>query len=92
MLKGDKDAAAKVDKIVKELGDHGVTKTHSRHLSISKCIEIGLKIEKMEDNQKLQDAILSVHHATMLTLSDTPAVKIIENHEDKSLIQTLRQK
>lgn len=92
MLKGDKDALAKVEKIVKELGDHGVTKTHSRHLSVSKCIEIGLKIEKMEDNQKLQDAILSVHHATMLTLSDTPAVKIIENSEDKSFIQILRQK
>ncbi len=38
-----------------------------------------LKIEMMEENQKFQDAILNIHHASMLTFSQTPAFKIIEN-------------
>ncbi|MBD5409808.1 MAG: hypothetical protein HDR53_01800 [Treponema sp.] len=33
----------------------------------------------MEDNNELQDAILSLHHAYMLTFDSTLAIKIIEN-------------
>lgn len=43
----------------------------------------------MEDDNKLQDAILSVHHAYMLTLSSTPSVKIIENQEGVALISSM---
>lgn len=90
MLKRNQKRNAKADNIIKELGDHALTKSHARHLSASKCQEIGLKIEKMEDNQKLQDAVLSVHHMCIHTLSATPAIKIIENHEGKAFIQTVQ--
>lgn len=91
MFEGDVPEAevnATIDSIVETLGDHVVTKSHSRHLSADKCEEIGLKIEKIEDNQDLQNAILSVHHAFIHSLSSTPAVKIIENHDGKAFIQT----
>jgi len=39
------------------------------------------EIEKMEDNNDLQDAILSFHHICTHTLQATPAYKIIENQE-----------
>jgi hypothetical protein len=39
-----------------------------------------LKIEKLEDDKKLQDLVLTVHHAYMHTFSMSPAVKITENH------------
>lgn len=42
--------------------------------------EIGLKIEKLEDDKKLQDLALTVHHAYMHTFSMSVAIKIIENH------------
>jgi enoyl-CoA hydratase/carnithine racemase len=86
MLKDDKDAAAIAGGIVKELGNHALTKSHARHLSAARCREIGLKIEMMEDDQKLQDAVLSVHHACMHTFSSTPAFKLIENHNGKAHI------
>jgi ATP-dependent protease ClpP protease subunit len=63
MLKNEKDPGQKADSIIKELGDHALTKSHARHISVSKCKEIGLNVESMEDNQGLQDAILTVHHA-----------------------------
>jgi hypothetical protein len=39
-----------------------------------------LRIVELESNPKLQDAVLSVHHACMLTVGNTPALKLIENH------------
>lgn len=88
MFLNDPDVTTKVNSIVEELTDHTRTLSHSRHLSSKTCSDIGLKITKIETNQKLQDAILSVHHAFMLTLDQTPAVKIIENQQGKAYIQT----
>lgn len=90
MLKGSKNIDKKVENIIKELGDHAINLSHARHLSAEKCKEIGLKIDMFEDNQKLQDAILGVHHVFMHTLTATPATKIIENHEGKAYIQTIQ--
>lgn len=78
---------AMVDKIVKELSDHALSKSHARHLSMKRCKEIGLKIVELEKDQKLQDAVLSVHHACIHTLGATPAFKIIENHNGRAYIQ-----
>lgn len=88
MLKGEPNAAAVADKIITELGDHALTKSHARHLSATKCKEMGLKVVMLEDEQKLQDAVLSVHHAYIHTLSATAAFKIIENQKGIAFIQS----
>jgi hypothetical protein len=41
----------------------------------------------LEDDHKLQEAVLSVHHALIHTLSATGAFKIIENHNGVAFIQ-----
>ena len=77
----DRNKALELAKsIVDYLGDHAVTATHSRHLSIAKCEEIGLQIIHLESDPKFQDLVLTVHHAYMHTFSMSPAVKITENH------------
>lgn len=68
------------ENVVKVLGDHAGTKTHSRHLSMAVCREIGLEIQEIEEDNELQDLILTVHHAYTHTFSQTRTVKIIENH------------
>ena len=78
-----------VDKIITELQNHSLNKTHARHLNIQKCIDIGLKISRIEDDNTLQDLILSIHHSSIHTLTQTNAFKIIENQDGKALIQTL---
>jgi hypothetical protein len=42
--------------------------------------EKGLKIETLEDNQDLQEKVLSVFHASLLTFDNTNCLKLIENH------------
>ena len=80
----------KIEEIKKELGDHSVNLSHSRHISAEKCKELGLKIEMMEDDQRLQDLVLTVHHCFIHTLSGTPAFKIIENNEGKAFVQAMQ--
>ena len=91
MFKGEENVQEKAERIFKELGDHALTKSHARHLSLAKCTEIGLKVSPLEQDLELQDAVLSVHHARIHTLAATPAFKIIENHKGVAFIQQAQQ-
>lgn len=50
------------------------------------CRNAGLKITEMEEDQELQDIVLSVHHASALTVANTPVVKITENQDGKAYV------
>ncbi|MBN1645019.1 S49 family peptidase [Candidatus Woesearchaeota archaeon] len=76
-----------INNIIKELGDHSLTKSHARHLSIEKCKEIGLKIVDLESDPELRKLVLAVHHSAIHTLTATLANKIIENHEGTAFIK-----
>jgi hypothetical protein len=82
IAKGGADAAAAevaVKAIVTHLSTHNQTLSHDRHLSMDKAISLKLTILKLEDDQKLQDAVLAVHHANMITLAQTGCYKFVEN-------------
>ena len=81
----------KIEKIVERLNEHKRTKAHSRHLNIQLCRDIGLNVYAMEDDDELQDAILSVHHAFMVTMNATPVVKVIENQNGKKFVMIANQ-
>jgi hypothetical protein len=66
--------------ILKEFSDHNANKSHARHISKEKCKALGVIIEDMENDNELQDLILTVHHSFMHTFSSSIAVKIVENH------------
>lgn len=91
MFKGENDAEQKAKAIISEIGDHALTKSHSRHLSAQRCKEIGLKIIDLEADQDFQEKVLSVHHACIHTLSSTHAFKLIENQNSVAFIQIAQQ-
>jgi len=91
MLQGQQGAEQRADTILNELVDHSVTLSHARHLSAKKCRELGLTIVALEDDQKLQEAVLTLHHACIHTLSSTGAYKMIENHEGVAYMQMFQQ-
>lgn len=90
MLSEEVNKSTIIKNIIKELGDHALNKSHSRHLSVQKCKEIGLKIVDMENDPELQDLILSIHHICIHTLGATNAFKIIENHDGIAFIQNVQ--
>lgn len=66
--------------ILKAFNNNNTTKVHSRHISKEKCKSVGLNIIDMEDDQHLQDMILSLHHCYMIYLEQTIVTKIVENN------------
>lgn len=89
MFKDDDDRSDKADKVLAELADHAITLSHSRHISYDKAAELDLNVVRLEDlGQEIQDAVLSVHHACGLTVSATPAFKIIESHSGVGFISS----
>jgi len=91
MFADQADAELKATTAVATLADHANTKTHSRHLPASLCRDIGLKVESLEDDERLQDLVLTVHHAFMHTFGMTGAIKIVENHKGVATVLMQQQ-
>lgn len=85
MFEGDADAVQKAANICSQLNNHSTTYAHARHIHIDKARDIGLKITALEDDQKLQDLVLTIHHSYMHTFGSSTAAKIIENHNGSSM-------
>jgi hypothetical protein len=81
MFEGDPDAAQKAQHIVDALSDADEHKSHERHIPIAKCRDIGLKVAALEDDNDLQELVLTVHHCYMYALMNTGTFKVIENHK-----------
>jgi len=92
MFKGDKNAKATAKQITKSLSNYQRNKAHDRHLHVEDCIDMGLKIKRIEDDPKLQDLVLTVHHCYMHSMMNTSAFKIIENHLGTAFVKQTAQK
>ena len=79
MFKGSSNRTRKAKSAVEALTNYKRTTEHGHHFMIDKCRSIGLKVISLEDDQSMQESILSVHHSYMATFAGTPAIKIIEN-------------
>lgn len=78
-----------VNRAVQRLSELADNKTHSKHFHYNDCIDMGLNVEMLElkANGELQDLVLTVHHCFMITLGNTQAFKIIENHQGRAMIK-----
>jgi ATP-dependent protease ClpP protease subunit len=88
MFEGDTDGPSKADAIIAELADHALTKSHARHISLTRAQDMGIKASPLEADSDLQEAALTVHHACIQTLSATSVCKIIENHNGIGYMDT----
>jgi hypothetical protein len=91
MFARDNKAKEKARRVISELASHALTKSHARHISMERAKDLSLKVVPLEEDDDLQDAVLTVHHACIQTLMDTAAFKIIENHLGVAFIQLVRQ-
>lgn len=87
-LKSKKAKSKKIAEALTNTDDH---KEHGRHIHADELKKLGLKIRDLESDNELQDRLLSVHHAFLITLSNTNAVKIIENHEGAAFVKNSAQ-
>lgn len=83
--KKDEIAAAIIDSLTEKKN----TKFHGRHIGLDEASKIlgDARVKRMESDQRLQDAILTVHHATIITMQATGCYKMIENQTGRAFAQ-----
>lgn len=92
MLPGSPDVApadrtAKAEEIAAWFADYDAHQSHGLGIGRDAARGKGVIIDDLESpDDDLQDAVLSVHHATMHTLGG-PAVKVVENHLDRAFVK-----
>lgn len=87
MFKNSRKKQEKVKTIMDELASHDASKVHDRHYDFLKCKKLGLKVVSLEENQDLQEAVLSLYHCYLLSIYKIPTViKFIENQNGQAFI------
>ena len=79
MFQSEQDGKEKAKNIAEWLGNFQNHKTHGHPISITEAINHGLKVTPLESDSELQELVLSLFHATMITFSMTPCIKMLEN-------------
>lgn len=88
MFRNREDAEVTAKQVASTLNAHNTHRVHDRYLSRDTLKGYGLVIDDLEEDQALQDAVLTVFHATSHTFSmAAPAQKIIENHLGKTFVK-----
>ena len=85
-----KDKAVRAKKAAAYFSDYETHQSHSLGIDREQARAHGILIDDLEAAQDLQDAVLSVHHATMHTFQG-PAVKIVENHLGRAFVKLVQQ-
>ncbi|RME92540.1 MAG: serine protease [Candidatus Hydrogenedentota bacterium] len=83
MFASDEKKHAKAKKIADWLGSAKYHLTHAHPIDIKEAKSKGLHVIPLENDQKLQELVLSVFHSTMATHDLTACVKFIENQFGK---------
>jgi ATP-dependent protease ClpP protease subunit len=80
MFAGKPNAAELAAHVVEALGDHEEQRSHARHISLRKALDIGLNVVPLEADKRLQDLILSIHHTVLQAFYMAPQmIKLVEN-------------
>ena len=89
MFKHYKNRDNIVKKILAELASHKNSKVHDKHYDNKSCKKLGLKIFDIENDQVLQDLILTIHHTYILSIFRDPSlIKLIESQNGQTFIMT----
>ena len=88
MFAGDPTANKKVTEIIKHLTDKTTTITHGSHIGLEEAKQVfGDKVVELEKDDTLQDRVLTIHHASIITLQATQCYKMIENQSGRAFMQ-----
>lgn len=72
------EADERINRILSKINANN--KSHAKHFTFDECKELGLNVISLEEDQELQELVLSVHHAFIITIDNSTTSKLIENH------------
>ncbi len=81
MFRGQADSVAVGNKIAKYFNDATSHKSHGRRIARDEAADQGLITEALEENQALQDCVLTAYHLATIMFEQTPTTKLLwSNH------------
>lgn len=81
LLKGNQEPLERAESLSSDLTDYDEFKIHNRHLHRDRARTLGFEVEDLEDDDTLQDLVLTTYHIATLTHDHKSIAKIIETHE-----------
>ncbi|HEV7162041.1 MAG TPA: hypothetical protein VGN25_02180 [Solirubrobacteraceae bacterium] len=91
MFKGEPDAEEKAERTAEWFGNAEEFLSHGRPVRREQAIDHGVIVNELESDGELQDAVLSVHHTVLISMTMAPIAKLIENHKERAWMQTVGQ-
>jgi len=90
MFAGRENAATEAAETAHWFGDAETFLSHGRPVRREEAREHGIDVKDLEDDAELQDAVLSVHHAALISMTNMPIVKLIENNRDRRFLKIMQ--
>ena len=87
MFKERPDSDKKAEEVAKYFNSEEVHLRHSRRIHVEECADAGLTVERLEEDQALQDEVLTAYHLLTLGFEQSSAVKIVRNHNGQGWVK-----
>ena len=89
MFGGELEAKERGIKAAAHFNDATTHKSHGRRIDRTEARSHGLIVEDLEDNQGLQDSVLTSYHLTTILFEQTPSAKILYTNFGRTWLKNL---
>ena len=92
MFEGKLDSDRQAREVAAYFNSEDVHLNHGRRIGVEECAGQGLTVERLEDDQGLQDEVLTAYHLLTIVFEQSAAVKIVRNHEGQGWVKSFHVK
>ena len=90
-IKDQDERSAKANRVAKYFNDAAKHKSHGRRIGQEEACDVGICVKKLEDDEKLQDNILTAYHLMTIIFEQSPVTKIIWSHKGREWVKYWRE-
>lgn len=76
-------------RVAAHFNDASLHKSHGRRIDRDEARNVGVIIEDLEDDQGLQDAVLTTYHVTTITAENSPMTKFMASNHGRRFVKNL---
>jgi hypothetical protein len=87
MLKDDPEAEGKGQAIAKHFNDAMTHKSHGRRIDRDEARRQGVRVEDLETDQRLQEAVLTAYHLMTIMFEQSPCVRLLWSDAGRTWIK-----
>jgi len=87
-----KDANILAEKVAAYFNDASIHKSHGRRIDREEVRAQKVDVEDLEDDQQLQEMVLTAYHLVTLVFEKTPATKLVTSHHGRLWIKNASRK